>query len=329
MKHIAWIPCLYVVLSSGCILMFNELDLTTDLGPLRETTLMGSGKSRIVVVDVSGEISSAESRGFAGWGPGESMVSLVREQLEKAASEPRTRAVVVRINSPGGSVTASDQLHQELSSFRERYEIPLYAVMMDIAASGGYYVAMAADRVYAHPTTITGSIGVIAYHVNVKGLIEKIGIQSKALKSGERKDIGNPWRPLDPEEERILQTIVDEMFDRFVDVVKRGRPKLTREQIVEAADGRIYTADQAKQLGLIDGIGYLPVVLDELRQELNLDNVRVVMYHRPHQHVSNIYSQALNPPPKGLSLIDPELLESLTGTQRTQGFYYLWDPGGS
>ena len=329
MRGLVGISLLGLVASTGCVVMFNELDLSPELGPLEETTLAGQGKDRIVVIDISGEISSEESRPGLGLGPGESMVSLVRAQLEKAGSHPRTRALVLRIDSPGGSVAASDQIYREITSFRERHDVPVYAVLMGVAASGGYYVAMAANEVYAQPTTITGSIGVITFHVNVEGLMHKIGIQSTALKSGEWKDLGSPLGPLDPEEQRILQSIIDQLFDRFVDVVEEGRPSLSREAIVRAADGRIYTAREAKELGLVDEIGYLPEVLDALKRKLGFEEARVVMYHRPHQHVSNIYSRLSYPAPKGLSLVDPKLVEGLIGTRRTEGFYYLWEPGGA
>src|SRR5262249_22941878 len=161
------------------------------------------------------------------------------------------------INSPGGAVTASDILYQDLVRFRAETGKPVIACMMDVAASGGYYVAMGCDRIYAHPTTVTGSIGVIMSLYNATGLFHMLGVKSDPIKSGPNKDIGNPGRPMTEEERAILQQMVGSFYDQFVQVVVRGRPELPEERIRALADGRVYTGLDAKKLGLVDEIGYL------------------------------------------------------------------------
>ena len=135
----------------------------------------------------------------------------VREELEKAAQDRKLKAVVLKINSPGGTVTASDILYHELDDFRRRTKLPMVAVMMDVAASGGYYIALAADTIVAHPTSVTGSIGVIMVTVNADGLLQKIGVTAAAIKSGPYKDMGSPLRALTPEERAIFQSVIDDL----------------------------------------------------------------------------------------------------------------------
>ena len=327
MKRIFLLLFLTCFFSSGCVLIYSNFDFFSELGPLEETTLMGKGKDRILLMDISGEISNQEMTSMLGFSADESMVSLIHEQLNAAEKNKHIKAVIVRINSPGGTVTASDIIYNQIKTFRESSQIPIYAMMMDVAASGGYYIAMSADKVFANPTTVTGSIGVIMLNISIQGLMKKIGVKSKVIKSGKNKDIGSPFKDLTPEERKILQSIIDGLYSTFVEVVEKGRPKLSKKQVLKAADGRIYTAQQAEKLGLIDGVGYLPEIINKIKMDLKLRDARVVTYHRPHHQVSNIYSKLQAPTPKGISLIDPELLKPLTRTKTLPGFYYLWDPG--
>ena len=174
---------------------------------------------------------------------------------------------MLRINSPGGGVTASDIMYRDLVHFREETHKPVVACMMDVAASGGYYLAMGCDRIYAHPSTVTGSIGVIMSLYNATGLMKIVGVTSDPIKSGPNKDIGNPGRPMTPEERAILQGMVTGFYDQFVDVVARAaRTSLTPEKVRELADGRVYSGAEAKKLGLIDEVGYLDDALKPRRR---------------------------------------------------------------
>jgi protease-4 len=193
---------------------------------------------------------------------------------------------------------------------------------MDVAASGGYYAATAADEIVAHPTTITGSIGVIAMKFNVQGLFEKIGVESRAIKSGDMKDMLSPFRPATPEEIKIVQTIIDQMNSRFIDVIVDGRKPLSREAVVKLADGRIYTAGQALNLKLIDRVGYLDNAIEGIKNSLNLEKASVVIYHRAGSYKGSIYSEAGG----NTTVVNilPQDLESLM--PRGMQFMYLWAP---
>ena len=177
-------------LLAGCSLI--SIDLTPRIRPLEEHTVEGSRGPRILLTDVSGFLSEEGPSPVVVVGTSHPRVPLLvrfREELKKAAEDPGIRAVVIRINSPGGTVTASDILFNELDTFKRAARVPVIAVMMDVAASGGYYVALAADTIVAHPTTVTGSIGVIMVTLNAEGLMQKLGVAASAIKSGERKDM--------------------------------------------------------------------------------------------------------------------------------------------
>lgn len=184
----------------------------------------------------------------------------VIRQLQEARLDPHVAAVVLRINSPGGTAAASQEVHNEVLRVREAGK-PLVASFADVAASGGYWIASGADSIVANPATITGSIGVIMEVNNLVELYEKLGIGSEVIKSGEHKDMGNPARSLTENERDILQSMVDDIFEQFIDVVAEGRG-LTREQVRDLADGRIFTGRQAADLGLVDRLGDLTVAVD-------------------------------------------------------------------
>src|SRR5262245_12684083 len=210
-------------LAAGCSL---SIDLTPRIRPLEEQTVAGRGDAKILLMDFSGLISDdLGSEGFSVGAPTPRVPLLVRvrEELEKAAQDRKLKAVVVKINSPGGTVTASDIIYQELSEFRRRTGLPMVAVLMDVAASGGYYLALAADTIVAHPTSVTGSIGVIMITVNADGLLQKIGVTAAAIKSGPYKDMGSPLRTLTPEERAIFQSIIDDLYGQFVAKVAERR----------------------------------------------------------------------------------------------------------
>lgn len=181
----------------------------------------------------------------------------VLSELRQAREDPATRAVVLRINSPGGSAAGAQEIAREVARLRESGKV-VVASLGDVAASGAYWVASAAQHIVANPGTITGSIGVILEVENLEGLYGKLGIRHETIKSGPHKDMGSPTRPLDPQEREILQSMVDDIFQQFVDAVTTGRAgKLTREQVLRLADGRIFTGRQALENGLVDEMGNL------------------------------------------------------------------------
>jgi protease-4 len=264
-------------------------------GPLEELVVQGERGPKILLLDVEGVLSeSPEERRFAA--DRESTVARVVSQLELARDDDDVRAILLRIDSPGGTVTASDVLHHEIRRFAQEREIPVLAQLMGLAASGGYYVAMAADAVYAHPTTITGSIGVIFTGVTFAGLLEKLGVENQTVKSGDRKDTGSPLRRMTPAERAQMQSVIDDLHARFREVVVAGRARagLTPERVREVADGRVYTASQARELGLVDGIAYLQDTIDEAKRRLGVTEARIILYrHDDEVEDPNIYSRAL------------------------------------
>ena len=229
---------------------------------------------------------------------------------------------MLRINSPGGGVTASDDVYGELVGFKRERKVPVVAALGDVAASGGYYVACAADQVVAHPTTVTGSIGVILVNLNVEGLLGKIGVRNETFKAGEHKDLLSPLRGATPEERRIVQSILDSLHARFVAVVREARPKLDTGRLAELTDGRIFDASQALAAGLVDRIGGLRDAIDVAKKASGLETARVVVYRRADERRENIYSRAGGPAQVNVLPVD---LGALGGGGPR--FMYLWAPG--
>ncbi|ADG83753.1 signal peptide peptidase SppA [Thermincola potens] len=177
----------------------------------------------------------------------------IMEQLREAAKDKSLKAVIIRINSPGGTVAASQEIGEEVEKVRKAGKKVVIS-MGDVAASGGYWIAAKGDKIVANPGTVTGSIGVIMESLNMSDLYNKVGIADQSIKSGAHKDMGSPSRPLTQEEKVILQSMVDDMFNQFVDVVAKGR-RMKREDVLKIADGRVFTGRQAKSLGLVDELG--------------------------------------------------------------------------
>lgn len=308
---------LFGIVLSGCTFNFP---LFPGPGPLQETQVDGTGKAKVLLVDVSGMISSQEKEGLRS---APSMIASVKEQLTRAAKDDSVKAVVLRINTPGGTVTASDIIYHELKTFKSHRKVPIVASIMDLGTSGGYYIAAAADTVVAHPSSVTGSIGVIMLTLNAKGLLEKIGVDATAVTSGPRKDMGSPFRTMTTEERAIFQGLIDSFYQRFLTIVKEGRSNLQMEEIRRLADGRIYTGEQAKAAGLVDEIGYLEDAVELAKKKAGLTEARVVTYKRPGEYSNNVYSKLLAP--SGLaSLADLDLMTVVRGG--TPQFMYLWMP---
>jgi len=305
---------------SGCSLV--TLDFQPKIRPLEEETVEGTGSSKILLLDLSGVLSEdLPSFSLGAPPPRVPLLARVREELQKAEKDDRVRALIVRINSPGGTITASDVLYHELLAFKERRKVPVIAAIMDVGASGGYYAALAADTIVANPTTVTGSIGVVMVTVNAQGLLEKIGVAPLAIKSGPMKDAGSPFRPLTEPERAVFQSIIDEMYGRFVGLIVKAR-KLPEDRVRAAADGRVYTAEQALRLGLVDRIGYLEDVVALAKERAGLTEARVVMYHRPKEYRANIYSAT--PAPSTAESTLAQFAAALGGGGPR--FLYLWWP---
>ena len=288
--------------------------------PLAETIVYGDAGPKILMLQIDGVLSDEADYSWLGLRR-ESPVARVREELDRARSDASVRALLLRIDTPGGTVTASDLIYQEILRFKRERGVPVVAQLMGMATSGGYYVAMAADSIVAHPTTVTGSIGVIFVGVNLTGLMDKVGVENQTLTSGAFKDAGSPMRPMRAEERAQLQTVVDDMYQRFLGVVRAGRPRLSPEEIASLADGRIYSADQALEHGLVDRLGSIEDAVVEARAKAGIDAARVVTYHRPREYRKNLYTASA-------PIETPAFATSRWPRLPQPAFLYLWAPAG-
>lgn len=217
-------------------------------------------KDRIQVIRLTGMIIDKGDGGILSKA-GTSTVCI--KQLRKAAKDDHIKGVLLRINSPGGTVPTSQEITQAVSLLREKGK-PIIVSMSDLAASGGYYVASASDKIFAQPGTITGSIGVIMSLMNFKTLGDKVGVNSVVIKSGPFKDMASPWRAMTEGEQKVLQVLIDDSYDQFVNALAKGRG-MKVDEVKKIADGRIYSGRQAKKLGLVDELGGYDDALEYLQ----------------------------------------------------------------
>ncbi|WLR56060.1 signal peptide peptidase SppA [Mesobacillus subterraneus] len=199
------------------------------------------------------------------------------EQLDYVKEADDVKAIILQVNSPGGGVVESAQIHDKIKEIQKEAKKPVYVSMGSMTASGGYYVSAPADKIFASPETLTGSLGVIMQGVNYAGLAEKYGVEFTTIKSGPYKDIMSPSRPMTEDERKILQSMIDNSYEGFVKVISEGRD-MSVERVKEIADDRIYDGRQAKQLKLIDGFGYLEDVIENVRKDEKLGDATVVKY---------------------------------------------------
>jgi len=199
------------------------------------------------------------------------------EEMRQYADDEAVKAVILRIDSPGGGVGPSQEIHREVVKLKTKKKV--LASMGSVAASGGYYIACASDLIVANPGTITGSIGVVMEFTNLEELLKKIGVKGVVLKGGEHKDIGSPFREMTPGEKRIMQDVIDNVHQQFIKAVAEGR-KMEQAKVVPVADGRIFTGEQAKQFGLVDEMGNLEDTVDMAAKLVKIDGRPTVIYPR-------------------------------------------------
>jgi protease-4 len=304
--------------------MFPTVKLFTDASdPLKEFVIEGDNEGKVLMIPVFGIISDIPSKGMIFTQP--SMVQDIVSQLQLAEKDPEIQAVLFKIDSPGGSVTASDILYHEIKSFKERTGVKVASVIMNVAASGGYYMALPSDLIVSHPTSMTGSVGVIFLQPKFYELMDKIGVGVSANTSGENKDMGSPFRETTDAEEKIFQSLTDSLGKRFIDLVVMHR-QISPEAIKDVASARIYLADEALTLGLIDEIGYIDDAISRTKEIADLDeNSKVVVYRRVEYPDDNLYNTQAMAGSMNSSLIDLGLPD-ISFLNRA-GFYYLWPSG--
>jgi protease-4 len=283
-----------------------------------EEYVSGEGADKVAVIPVQGTIASADSS-LGGVQPTVTPEGL-SDALRQAGDDTGVRAVVLEVNSPGGGVTASDEMHQSIVDFKENSGKPVVVSMGDSAASGGYYISAPADRIVANETTLTGSLGVVLPLLNYSEAGEKYGVTQNYVTSGEFKTIGSPWKDLTPADREIFQTYVDQSYDEFVRVISSGRG-IPEDRVREIADGRIYSGETAKDLGLVDSFGGLNEASAEARKLANAGQATVVRYVQAPTFTDTLLS-GLSPQPT-----EAEQLVEESGLTLEPKPYYLYLPG--
>ena len=285
----------------------------------QEKVVEGSGRDKIAWISIHGVLIQQEQQGlFAA----PDLIESTLQALAQAGEDPQVKAVILDVDSPGGGITESDLIHHAVEKLKKDHGKKVVSLMGNVAASGGYYLSAPADLIMAHPTTVTGSIGVIGQFMNVEELAQKVGVRIETFKSGTHKDLGSMTRPMSEEERRIFQELIDGMYGKFLDVVLAGRggvslpdgSAFTQAHLRRIADGRIYTADQALANGLVDRIGYREDAIAQARQLAGLAQARVVEYSR-HPSVLDLFSAragtggvTIHLPGSGLESASPRLL---------------------
>lgn len=283
-----------------------------------EEYVSGDGPDKIAVVPVEGEITSSDDT-LGGTQPTSTPEGLA-DALRQAGEDASVSAVVLEVNSPGGGVTASDEMHQSILDFERSTKKPVVVSMGDIAASGGYYISSAADRIVANETTLTGSLGVIFELNNFAEAEDKYGIKQVVIKSGKYKDIGNAFREMKPEEREIFQSIVDESYSEFVGVISEGRG-IPKERVREIADGRVYSGSQAKELGLVDSFGGLDEAAAIAGKLAGTTDTTVVRYVQEPSLTDTLLARLAPQEPQAEQIMDA------AGLALEPKPYYLYLPG--
>ena len=306
------------IIITGCA----TINFGPSLGELKEVTIEGEGPGKILLVNVDGVINNQKDRTFSGNTLRLGMVEKIKSIIEKAEKDDEIKALLIKINSPGGTVTASDIILHLLNTYKESSNVRIYIQVMDLAASGGYYIALAGDEIIAHPTSLIGSIGVIALKVNLQELMAKIGVSWEIVKSGDKKDFMSPFRSFTKEERELFQGAIDRLHNRFVTLIAKNRSALDISQIRPLADGRVFDAEQAKDLKLIDHIGYVGDTIHRIKSDLNNSDLKLVTYHRNNDFQGNIYTQLQKP--TSFNLINLDL--GFNPNVLSPYFLYMWSP---
>ncbi|MDX9817802.1 MAG: signal peptide peptidase SppA [Desulfococcus multivorans] len=318
---------LWMTTGLGCSPRIRLLSHGED--PLCEYTLEGTGRQKVLVIPIRGVLSDVPRRGWVGTRP--SVVAETAARLRKAEKDDRIRAVVLKIDSPGGAVTAGDLLYHEIQRFKERTGAGVVVAMMNVAASGAYYISLPADHILAHPTTVTGSVGVVFLQPEITGFMDKIGLDLDVYKTGRNKDMGTLFRKPTDEERRIMEGLIDHLGHRFLALVRRHRP-ITDAALETIATARIFLAEEALALGMIDEIGYLDDALARARTLAGLpSDARVVVYRRSEIADDTVYGAgaALWGGGRSFSIFPTGAPEAADWGRFETGFHYLWYPGAA
>ncbi|MEB5790715.1 signal peptide peptidase SppA [Mammaliicoccus sciuri] len=265
-----------VVSTVGIFLDDSWKKSVTDSDGISESVVSGSdSSSKIVKLSVDGTIQDTGVQESLFSGGGYNHESFLK-QLDKIKKDDQVKGVLLVVNSPGGGTYESDEIHKKLEEIKAK-DKKVYVQMKNMAASGGYYISTPADKIYAGSQTLTGSLGVIISSINYSELANDLGVKDESVTSGKHKQILNPMKEMSKEERDIMQSIIDDSYKQFVNVIKDGR-HMSESEVKKLADGRIYSAQQAKSNGLIDEIGYEDDAIKALRSDIKSKNAQVVTY---------------------------------------------------
>jgi len=274
--------------TAGCLNSLN-INLIPPSAPLSEVVISGHGRDKVLLLPVQGVITAFSGSSAMGRKT-DSTLAYIVAQLDAARKDKRIKAVVLKIDSPGGQVAACDAIYEELMRFKRETGVAMVAQQMSLAASGGYYLSMVGDRVLAQPTTVTGSVGVIMMKLDAGGLLTKIGVRDDSVKSGESKDLLSMFKQMTPEEREILTRIMDAMHKKFISVVTESRKEVVDP--TTAFDGRVFVAQDALERNLVDRIGYLPDSIEEAKKLAGLKEATVIRFAPGKKVHLNAYSAA-------------------------------------
>jgi len=280
--------CLVFFTLSGCAFISIDLQSLMTIPRMQERVLYKGAPEKVLVVEVLGLITNTRIRQM--FVTQEGTLERLDGILKIAAKDPSIKAIILKIDSPGGSVTASDLLFRRISEYKTVKNIPVVACITNLGASGAYMIALSSDRIVALPTSMIGNIGVLMPIVSYQGLMDMLGIRNETITSGKYKDAGSPMRDMTEEDRAVYKAIVDEMFADFILKVKNNRPQMTAEDLKIAGDGRIMTAKFALEHHLIDEIGYYENAVKTVENITGIKNPTVVVYRRDTENQGGFYS---------------------------------------
>jgi protease IV len=312
----------FMLLLGGCGSPSLLITPVSNTSELREISVE-QGRTfggKIAIIEVEGMLVDDRTGGLLQ--PSENPLSLFVQELNQAESDDDVKAVVLRVNSPGGSVTSSDTMYDALLRFKSRTHKPVIASAQEVAASGAYYVSCGADKIVVSPTSIVGSIGVIFESFDLEDTLGKLGAREVSIKSAPLKDMGSPFVHLTPEARAVMQNMVDEYYARFKNVVFTSRGIKDSKTMELVTDGRVFSGTNAVSLGLADQTGRLEDAIDLARHMADAPGAEVVMYKRPFGYSGSIYAEMSAPTPQSNSLN----LKLPMSDWMPSGFYYLWQP---
>lgn len=289
--------------------------------PIKEQVVEeGKSPQKVLVIDIRGILSDQPKKGLLTQAP--SVLDSVIMQLRKAEEDEQIVAVLLKIDSPGGGVTVSQILHHELSQFKERSGKKLFVQMMSLTASGGVYIATAADHIQAHPSTITGSVGVISMSADISGTLEKVGAKVNVYKTGVNKDMGSPFRAASESDKQAFNDMISQMAEKFYTLVQK-RGNLTDESMDLIKTARVFTGTKAQQIGLVDSVGYLSDATEQACKLAEAKDCQVVTYRFSKNQNATAYSPAMQNPASSanLNLIDLPMADAF---KMPAGLYYLY-----